>query len=452
MANLLNIKWGFLMKSRKNTIATQIKQIYHNLLSKYEMAKRLVNYVGREGDLAKYASIMLIATLIAGVCNYVYQIHMGVALGPEDYGVFGALFAIFYIISILGGTIQTSMTRFVSKLKAEDDYGNIGFLLSGMTKRMAILGVLAFFIFVLASPHITSFLNMEAKEPVIIVGATLLFSLLLPVGLGVLQGLQRFVQLGMNGVLNASLKLLFGIILVSVGFGVSGALGAVVIATVFALIAALVPVRSLFKQKSSEFDFFGLYKYTFPAMVAMFCFTVPANVDVIIVKHFFAAHDAGLYTATSVLGKIIIFLPMAISKVMFPKVSEMHTQNKGTFGLLNRCLIYTGMLSGVAAIGCFFFPSSVAKLVFGSEYIGAAPLIRLYGVAMFFFSLTVVVMFYNLAVHSLGYVYIFAFFTFLLIGLLSLFHSSMMEMITILVVIEVMLFFSSYLYTVQQSA
>ena len=33
--NLLNIRWGFLMKSRKNTIATQIKQIYHNLLSKY---------------------------------------------------------------------------------------------------------------------------------------------------------------------------------------------------------------------------------------------------------------------------------------------------------------------------------------------------------------------------------------------------------------------------------
>ena len=413
------------------------------------MAKRLVDYVGREGDLAKYGSIMLIATLIAGVCNYVYQIYMGVALGPEDYGVFGALFAIFYIISILGGTIQTSMTRFVSKLKAEDDYGNIGFLLSGMTKRMAILGVLAFFIFVLASQHIAEFLKIETK-PVIIVGATLLFSLLLPVGRGALQGLQRFVLLGMNGVLNASLKLLFGIILVSVGFGVSGALGAVVIATVFALVAALVPVRSLFKQKSSEFDFFGLYKYTFPAMVAMFCFTVPANFDVIIVKHFFAAHDAGLYTATSVLGKILIFLPMAISMVMFPKVSEMHTQNKGTFGLLNRCLIYTGMLSGVAAIGCFSFPSSVARIVFGSEYIGAAPLIRLYGVAMFFFSLTVVVMFYNLAVHSLGYVYIFAFFTFLLIGLLSLFHSSLMEMITILVVIEVMLFFSSYLYTVQQ--
>lgn len=414
-----------------------------------ELVKKIVNYIGREGDLAKYSSIMLIATLISGICNYVYQIYMGVALGPEDYGVFGALFAIFYIISILGGTIQTSMTRFVSKLKAED-CGNIGFLLSGMTKRMFFLGVLAFFIFVLASGHIASFLKIETKEPVIIIGATLLFSLLLPASLGALQGLQRFVQLGMNGVLNASLKLFFGVMLVTMGFGVAGALGAVVIGCFFALIAALVPVRSLFKQKRSDFDFLGLYKYTFPVMVAMFCFAVPANVDVIIVKHFFDAYDAGLYTATSVLGKIIIFLPGAISMVMFPKVSEMHTQNKGTIGLLNRCLIYTGMLSGGVALGYFFFPSSVVKVVFGAEYIGAAHLIRLYGVAMFFFCLTVVLMFYNLAVHSLRYVYIFAFFTFLLIGLLSLFHSSMIEMITILLVVNVALFISSYLYTVHQ--
>jgi O-antigen/teichoic acid export membrane protein len=87
------------------------------------------------------------------------------------------------------------------------------------------------------------------------------------------------------------------------------------------------------------------------------------------------------------------------------------------------------------------------NIVFGAEYIGAAPLIRLYGIAMFFFCLTVVLMYYNLAVHSLKYVYIFVFFTFLLIGLLSVFHSSMIEMITILLVTNVALFLSSYFYT-----
>ena len=408
---------------------------------------KIANYIEKDGDLAKYVSILFIATLLGGVCNYLYQIYMGIALGPEAYGVFGALFAIFYIIFIVGGTIQTSITRFVSKLKAEDDYGTMGFLLSGMTKRMALLGVLAFFIFVLASGHIAAFLRLERKEPVIIVGATLLFSLLLPVSLGTLQGLQRFVHLGVNGVLNASLKLSFGILLVSAGFGVSGALGAVVIASVFALGAAFIPVRSVFNQKGSDFNFWGLYKYTFPVMVAMFCYTVPSNLDVIIVKHYFEAYDAGLYTATSVLGKVVLFLPGAVTAVMFPKVSELHAQNKVTVSLLNRCLMYTGIVSGAAAIGCLLFPSFVVNIVFGAEYIGAAPLIRLYGIAMFFFCLTVVLMYYNLAVHSLKYVYIFVFFTFLLIGLLSVFHSSMIEMITILLVTNVALFLSSYFYT-----
>lgn len=412
------------------------------------LVKKFGDYARRDGDLSKHTSIMFIATLIGGACNYVYQIYMGRALGPEDYGVFGSLFAIFYMISISGGTIQTSMTRFVSKLKAENDYGNLSFLFSGLVKRMAFLGVLAFFIFILASGHIASFLKIGSNVPVIIVGATLLFSLLLPVGLGALQGLQRFGQLGFIIVLGSSLKLFFGIILVSVGFGVSGALGALVISAVFALIAALIPIRSLFTQGKNDFDFSGLYKYAFPTMVAVFCFTVPANVDVIIAKHVFTAYEAGLYTAASVLGKIIIFLPGAISIVMFPKVSEMHTQKKDTIGILNRCLFYVGILSGTVAIGYFFFPSLAAKIMFGSEYIGAAPLVRLYGVAMFFFSLTVVLMFYNLAIHSLRYIYVFASFTFLLIGLLSLFHSSMIQMITILLVVNLALFLSSYYYVV----
>jgi O-antigen/teichoic acid export membrane protein len=62
----------------------------------------------RDDDLLKHASIMFIASIIAGVCNYIYQLYMGRALGPEEYGIFGSLFAIFYIISVLTTTIQAS--------------------------------------------------------------------------------------------------------------------------------------------------------------------------------------------------------------------------------------------------------------------------------------------------------------------------------------------------------
>jgi O-antigen/teichoic acid export membrane protein len=402
-------------------------------------------------ELLKHASIMFIATVVGGACNYIYQLYMGRALGPEAYGVFGSLFAIFYLISVLTGTIQTGGARFVSKFSGKGEQGNIHYFLAGLQKRMVFLGIISFLVFVSISGWIASFLKIGSIMPVIILGTVFLFSLLLPVNLSALHGLQKFVPLGYNTVLNFSSKLIFGVILVSIGFGVNGALGALTIGIVIALIASFFSLRTFLskdppKEPNPSFKFSELYVYSVPTMIAMFCFAVPANVDVIIAKHFFTAHSAGLYTAASVLGKIILFLPGAITVVMFPKVSEMYTQKKDTSGILNRSLLYTGMLSGVVAVGYWSFPYLAVKIPFGYEYMEAIPLIKLYGVTMFFFSLTVVLMQYSLAIHDLKYVNGFAFFTFIEIGLLSVFHSSMMEMVMILLIVNVALFIFSYCY------
>jgi len=400
-------------------------------------------------DLLKHASIMFFVSFIAGVCNYIYQLYMGRALGPEEYGVFGSLFAIFYIISVLTATIQTSVARFVSKFVGEGSKEKIHYFMQGLLKRMFFLGIVMFLFFVFISGWLSSFLKIDAIMPVIILGSIFLFSTLLPVNLGALQGLQKFIPLGFNTVLNFSSKLVFGIVLVVIGFGVNGALGAVIIGSAVALIASFIPLRSFFSKVDSEksdFKFSELYKYSLPTMIAMFCFAVPANVDVIIAKHFFTAHTAGLYTASSVLGKIILFIPGAIVVAMFPKVSKLYAEKKDTGHLLNISLLYTGLVSGVMAAGYWFFPSLVVGIPYGSAYVEVAPVLQLYGVAMLFFSLTIVLMRYSLAIHDISYVYLFAFFTLLEIGLLTVFHGSMLEMARILLVVNVALFISSYGY------
>jgi len=402
-------------------------------------------------DLLKHASIMFLVSIIAGACNYIYQLYMGRALGPEEYGVFGSLFAIFYIISVLTATIQTSVARFVSKFIGEGAKEKIHYFMQGLLKRMLFLGIAMFLFFVIISGWLSSFLKIDAIMPVIILGSILLFSTLLPVNLGALQGIQKFISLGFNTVLNFLLKLVFGIALVVIGFGVNGALGAVIIASAVALIVSFIPLRSFFSKvysKNSDFKFSELYKYSFPTMIAMFCFAVPANVDVIIAKHFFAAHSAGLYTAATVLGKIILFIPGAIVIAMFPKVSKMYAEKKDTSHLLNISLLYTGLVSCVMAIGYWFFPSLVVSIPYGSAYVEVAPVLQLYGMAMLFFSLTIVLMRYSLAVHDTRYVYLFAFFTLVEIGLITVFHASMMEMATIILVVNVLLFVSSYVYVV----
>ena len=124
---------------------------------------------------------MFIASIIGGICNYAYQLYMGRALGPEEYSVFGSLFALSYIIFVLTGTIQTTGARFVSKFVGEGKTGNINHLLRGMLKRMLFLGIAIFLFFVFASGWISRFLNINDVTPVIIVGTVFLFSLLLPV-------------------------------------------------------------------------------------------------------------------------------------------------------------------------------------------------------------------------------------------------------------------------------
>ena len=416
-----------------------------NMRNHLNIASR-VNFHDHFG-LFKHTSIMFAASLITGTCNYIYQIYMGKALGPESYGVFGSLFAIFYIVSVCGGTIQTSIARFVSKLKAEGEYGNIGFLLYGMLKRMSILGIVMFLIFTFAGKYIASFLKIESNELIIIVGIILFLSFFLPIGTGALQGMERFWYLGTINILNASSKLIFGIFLVCMGFGVAGALGGVAIAIFLALIAAFIPNIPVLKHKGSEFDFFQLYKYAFPVIIAVFCYTVPANIDVIMVKHFFDEYDAGIYTATSVLGKIVFFIPGAVSAVMFPKVSGMHTQKKRTFSLLNMCLIIACSLSGPVALAYLLTPSLIVNFIFGPKYMEATSLVGIYGLTMFFFTLFVIVSSYNLAIHNLKYVLIPVSFMFLLIFLLSIFHETMREMVMTMLYVSAILFFLSYFYT-----
>ena len=65
---------------------------------------------------------------------------------------------------------------------------------------------------------------------------------------------------------------------------------------------------------------------------------------------------------------------------------------------------------------------------------------------MLFFSLTVVIMRFCLAIHKLNYVYILTFFTILEIALLSIFHSTPYDFVKVLLIINFILFLVSYIY------
>ncbi len=401
--------------------------------------------------LTRQISVVFVASTLANVSNYLFHIFMSRALGPSNYAVLASLISIFFIVSIPATTIQTAIARYTSHFRAQNKYGKIRLLLSGSLKRLSLTGIGVFVIFVLASPYIASFLKISSTVPVIIIGASLSLAFVLPSPLGILQGLQRFGQFGTNLVVQSFSKLLVGILLVYVGLGVSGALSAFTISFLAGLVIAFTPLAFLFRESKTDDDvsFSEIYKYCLPVLITILCFTVLTNIDVVLVKRFFASSEAGYYSAASVVSKIIIYLPGAIGIVMFPRTSELHSLKQDTIPVLRRSLFYTALLCGGAMLGYFAFPSLIVRVIFGKEYLATIPLIGLFGLAMYFFSLTYILLMYQLSIHRLEFVKILAIATALEVILIMLFHQTLTQVILSLLVVSLFLFFvnSYYVFT-----
>ena len=80
------------------------------------------------------------------------------------------------------------------------------------------------FLFTIFSPYIASFLKIPDVSLVISTGVILVLSLFLPLFYSALRGIQDFNGMGLTNIINFTSKLLLGIVLVSLGFGVFGAL------------------------------------------------------------------------------------------------------------------------------------------------------------------------------------------------------------------------------------
>ena len=393
-------------------------------------------------DLLHHGSIMAAATVLAGVFNYGFQVLVGRALGAEQYGVFGALFALFYLLHVVGRGVRFSASRFAAELDEPDERAAFyrGFLV-----RSVVLGVVSFAALVAASPAITAFLGVGSTLPVVAVAAAIAVELVLTANQGTLQGLQRFGALGSFKVVQAGVKLGLGAMLVFAGFGLYGAFGAVAVGSLVVLLAS---TAYLYWQLGSpaattpSFEYRRAYRYVFPAALAGFCLTVPGNADVVLVKHFFPAEAAGYYTAASVLGKVLVFLPMGIATALFPKVTADHaaatTDHLGA--LFDRALSYAALVGTAGAVLYWVAAEPVLRLVFGSEYVAAAPLVRWYGLAVLAVVLAILVLNFQLARDRMGFVYLFAAGSVVELALLWLFHDTMVQVVQLVLGANAVLF------------
>ncbi|VVB91315.1 Polysaccharide biosynthesis protein [uncultured archaeon] len=404
------------------------------------MIKKIPNILKTDNNLLKFSSIIFIATILGGGINYFFQIYVGRALGPEGYGEFSALISLLYITSVPAGTISTTIVLFTSEFRANSEFGKIKYLLIYSIKKLLLFGIAGFILIWIASGVIASFLNIDSNIPILFIGLIFVISAVYPIVTGALQGLQKFIHAGINSILAAIVKLISGILLVYIGLGVNGAMLSLFISPLIAFLLALIPLRYILMEKSVKTPNMKILHYSLPVFITILIITLISNIDVMIVKHYFNANDAGYYSAASLISKIIFFVTGSIATVMLPNVSELHIKKENTLRILKNCLGYTFFLSTIAVFFYWVAPDFVVSLLFGREYAVATRIIGILGISMMFFSLSYMIIIYNIAIKNFRFIYMTTAILILEIILMSIFHENLYVVAKILAALFILLF------------
>lgn len=386
---------------------------------------------------------MFIGISLFNLFNLLYHFFMVRNLPPVDYGQLNTLMALFMLITVPANTVQTTITKFVSVFQAKSQYRQTRDFLKHFLLVMVAMALFFFLAVALGSSLLSSFLQISSLEVILLTGVILFFAMVAPVPWGGLQGLQRFGLLAFNLILNGGLKLFVGILLVAGGWGVLGAMGSIAIAyfvtTFFSLILVGFSMRKdgenahpqappILKDSSSLSE---AYRYFFPVGITLLCFMILTQIDLILVKHLFTPMEAGYYSIAQMVGKIILFLPLPVVMVMFPKVSLLDTQRKETFPVLVQSLMVAGFFCGLGILISHLFPDRIIQMLSGKVYPECVSLVKVFAINMTFFSLTFILLYYHLATRRKGFLYPLSLLTVIQIGAIALFHETMMEILLI---------------------
>ena len=404
------------------------------------MFKRIIEYLKKDNSFLAHSSMLFAATITASAISYIYQFTMGRFLGPADYGIIGTLSAIIHFFLAIVNAIQTVTAKFVSVLKAKAEMSKLGWLLKRLSTKMFLAGIGLFFVFAALSGPIAAFLSMAPQH--IIIFGTIFIAMFLVSGLrGFLQGLQKFRSFGVSAIIEGLLKLGLAIGLLTLGFGVSGAIAGFGASMILATLFTFIPLIRIWKSAQPyHIDSKALYSYSGPVLAAMTAVTALYTLDVVLAKHFLSPVEAGHYAAASILAKIIFFGTMAISQVMFPKISEMHATNKEYSSIFRKAMVFTG------TIFYYALPKLVVSLLFGPEYYDIIPIIGPFGLAIALFSISFVFVNYFLSTNKNRFVYfVLPFVAIEIIGI-TLFHNSITQIAYVLVFVMFGLLASLFAY------
>jgi len=376
--------------------------------------------------------IMLVgSTAVSGV-NFAYNVAIARMLGPAAFGHTSAAVTLLMLASALTLSFQLVCAKFVARNQTR---GGKAAVYHYLRRRSWLVGALLGTGLIVLSTPVSWYLRLPTPWIVILLALGLMVYVPLGVKRGAFQGTCSFGLLTANFILEVVVKFVGAVILVNMGFGVLGAVGAITASLVLAYFLPFAP-RDLALPEESRIS--ASFREGMQAIVFFIGQVLINNIDILLVKHFFRPEDAGLYAAVALVGRVLYFASWSVVSVMYPISAGAKPQEAGYTSLVVPLALVT--LIDVAFILLLnFLPGLVIRIVFGTGYTQIAPLLSLYAATTGAYALSVVLMAYEMSrrIANTGWLQL-AFSGAVIVGIYA-FHSSLREVIVVQLVLMVFL-------------
>ena len=350
--------------------------------------------------------ILFGGTMVVNVLNYIFHLVVGRMVEPSAYGEIESLIALLVIISVPASTLTLIATKYAADMKAAGNFQGTYALSKYLTAQVFFYGIPLLLIALFCTRFVKDFLNIENDLPILLLWGVMFFSFLSAATSGILTGWQKFANMNFVGISSIVLKLVSVLLLLQLGFAVSGVVGSYVLSTLFIYLANVFLLKRFFQRNSSgeqettTLSFAAIKNYAAPAFYGTLSVAILGNADMIFAKHHLEASVSGEYGALSVAAKTIFFVTGVLTTVLFAMSAEESNHNKKdshTFRLAVWLMIL--VVSG-SVIFFSLFPEFVVSILFGEKYLAVSHALGWFALAAGIYSLANLFLQYLLSLHE----------------------------------------------------
>ena len=161
--------------------------------------------------MGRGASVMVVLTLLASATNYGSNLIFSRVLSPASYGDLTALLALLVVLTVPTGAAQTVIAERVATHLSAGRMDRVRYLIRHALAHVGVVAIAVGMVYTLSIPFVVELLDLQAPGPAIALAPLVTLSFLLPVALGSLQGMDRYLALGLMLLAIALSRIAFGV-------------------------------------------------------------------------------------------------------------------------------------------------------------------------------------------------------------------------------------------------